>query len=78
MSETRNYICDVCGHFWQGCDMPPDEILGIGGEFGDHRCKIVKPLGHTCKAHICKKCVISIAKQAVELSSVDYDFSKLR
>lgn len=78
MSITHKFSCDICGSFWGDQHSAPDELLGISAEFADSHCKLVRPIGVTCKAHICKKCVVAIARQAVELSTVDYDFSKIR
>jgi len=78
MSILHKYTCDVCGKFWDGQVAPPEQLLGIEGEFASPSCKLVNPIGKTCKAHICKACVKSIAEQAVRLSTTNYDFEKLR
>ena len=74
MSVTRNWHCDICGRHWNETMWPPAELVGISTMMS---MKLVTGDSPEANKHACKKCLKKIAEQVRDLSTTDYDFSKL-
>lgn len=76
MSITRNFHCDMCDSHWDHQTYgAPDELVGVTGDYGMTLVSADSPKAYK---HVCKKCLCKVAEQVRELSSISYDFSKIK